>query len=158
MPKQSVYIETTVVSYLTARPTRDLIVAAHQQITVDWWDDVLPLLDPYVSPIVLEECSRGDEDAAARRLSRIRAFGVLQITDEVLDLADRYFARIDLPDKARGDAVHLAVATYHGMDFLASWNFAHILSPRVGAVITEINTSLGISTPAICTPEALMEI
>jgi len=158
MPKQSVYIETTVVSYLTARPSRDLIVAAHQQVTEEWWENTLSLLDPFVSPIVIEEVSRGDEASAKLRLEKIVRFPVLEITNEVRDLAELYFKRIPIPDKARGDAFHLAVATYHGMDFLVSWNFTHILSARVRAVIQDINAIRGISTPIICTPEALMEV
>ena len=158
MSKQSVYIETTVVSYLTARPSRDLIVAAHQQVTEEWWENTLPLLDPFVSPIVMEEASMGDEAAAKLRLEKIAGFPVLEITDEVRELAELYFERIPIPDKARGDAYHLAVATYHGMDFLVSWNFAHILSARVRAIIQDINTIRGISTPIICTPEELMEV
>jgi len=158
MPKQSVCIETTVVSYLTARPSRDLIVAAHQQVTEEWWENTLSLLDPFVSPIVIEEVSRGDEASAKLRLEKIVRFSVLEITNEVRDLAELYFKRIPIPDKARGDAFHLAVATYHGMDFLVSWNFTHILSARVRAVIQDINTIRGISTPIICTPEELMEV
>lgn len=158
MPKQSVYIETTVVSYLTARPSRDLIVAAHQQVTEEWWENTLSLLNPFVSPIVIEEVSRGDEASAKLRLEKIVRFPVLEITNEVRDLAELYFKRIPIPDKARGDAFHLAVATYHGMDFLVSWNFTHILSARVRAVIQDINTIRGISTPIICTPEELMEV
>ncbi|MFQ5998636.1 MAG: type II toxin-antitoxin system VapC family toxin, partial [Candidatus Bathyarchaeia archaeon] len=156
--KQSVYIETTVVSYLTAKPSRDLIVAAHQQVTAEWWERSLPPLEPFVSPIVIEEASRGDKVAAKQRLQKIEDFPVLEITDEVRALADMYFERIQIPEKARGDAYHLAVATYHGMDFLVSWNFTHILSARVKAVIYEINTIQGISTPIICTPEELMEV
>lgn len=156
MSKQSVYIETTVVSYFTARPSRDLIVAAHQQM--EWWETILPLLDPFVSPIVIEEASRGDDSAARERIAKLKAFPVLEVTDEVRDLAERYFERIQIPQKARGDAYHLAVATYHGMDFLVSWNFTHILSARVKSAIYEINALLGITTPIICTPEELMEV
>ncbi len=157
MPKQSVYIETTVISYLTARPNRDLIVAAHQQVTVEWWYDTLPKLEPFISPIVIEEVSRGDETAARLRLEKIADMPVLEITDEVRELAEVYFEKIPIPGKARGDAFHLAVTTFHGMDFLVSWNFSHILSARVRAVIQEINTIRGVSTPIICTPEELME-
>lgn len=157
MPKQSVYIETTVISYLTARPNRDLIVAAHQQVTVEWWYDTLPKLEPFISPIVIEEVSRGDETAARLRLEKIADMLVLEITDEVRELAEVYFEKIPIPGKARGDAFHLAVTTFHGMDFLVSWNFSHILSARVRAVIQEINTIRGVSTPIICTPEELME-
>ena len=158
MSKQSVYIETTVVSYFTARLSRDLIVAAHQQVTAEWWEKSLPLLDPFVSPLVLEEASKGDEAAAKLRLKKIAGFSVLEITDEVRDLAELYFKKIPIPDKARGDAYHLAASTYHGMDFLVSWNFAHILNARVRSSIYEINTIREISTPIICTPEELMEV
>jgi hypothetical protein len=157
MPKQSVYIETTVVSYLTARPSRDLIVTAHKQVTVEWWENELPKLEPFISPITIEEASRGDESASKLRLEKIDKFPVLEITDEVRELADLYFEKIPIPDKARGDAFHLAIATYHGMDFLVSWNFNHILNARVRATIHEINTIRGIMTPIICTPEELME-
>lgn len=158
MPKQSVYIETTVVSYLLARPSRDLIVAAHQQVTIEWWENSLPLLDPFVSAVVIEEASRRDEAAAKLRLQKIAVFPVLEITSEVRQLADLYFQKIPIPEKARGDAYHLAMATCHGMDFLVSWNFTHILSGLVRAVVQEINTVKGISTPIICTPEELMEV
>ena len=92
------------------------------------------------------------------RLEKIDEYPVLEVTSDVRDLAELYFDRILIPDKARGDAVHLAVATYHGMDFLVSWNFSHILNARVRAVIQEINAVRGISTPIICTPEELMEV
>ncbi|MEA2078875.1 MAG: type II toxin-antitoxin system VapC family toxin [Pseudomonadota bacterium] len=105
------------------------------------------------SVIVLEEASRGDEIAAKLRLEKIEAFPVLEITDEVRELADIFFERIPIPQKARGDAYHLALATFHGMDFLVSWNFSHILNARVRATVQSINLSRGISTP-----EELMEV
>lgn len=158
MAKQSVYIETTVVSYLAARPSRDLIVAAHQQVTAEWWENALPRLEPYISPLLIEEASKGDELASRLRLERVAEYPVLEITSDVRDLAELYLERIPIPDRARGDAVHLAVATYHGMDFLVSWNFGHILNARVRSVVQEINAVRGISTPVICTPEELMEV
>lgn len=90
--------------------------------------------------------------------TRIASFPVLEITSEVRQLAEAYFTKTPLPDKARGDAYHLAVATWHGMDFLVSWNFTHILNARVRAIIYNINTMRGIETPIICTPEELMEV
>lgn len=118
----------------------------------------LPLFEPFISPLVIEEVSRGDETVARLRLEKIAGFAVLEITDEVRRLADLYFEGIQVPEKARGDAYHLAVAAYHGMDFLVSWNFGHILNPRVRAVVQTINTAQGISTPIICTPEELTEV
>ncbi len=155
--KQSVYIETTVLSYLTSRPSRDLVVAAHQQVTVEWWENSLPLLEPFISPLVIEETSRGDETAARLGLEKIAGFSILEINEEVRRLAELYFESIQITEKARGDAYHLAVSAYHGMDFLVSWNFGHILNPRVKAVVQHLNTVRGISTPIICSPEELME-
>ncbi|MBI4707689.1 MAG: type II toxin-antitoxin system VapC family toxin [Candidatus Omnitrophica bacterium] len=158
MSKPSVYIETTVISYMTARPSRDLITAAHQQITMEWWENTLPYCDPFISPMVIEEVARGDKEAANLRLKKISGFPVLKITNEVRELADLYFTQTQIPEKARGDTYHLALATYHGMDFLVSWNFTHILAAPVKAMIQKINTYQGIQTPIICSPEELMEV
>lgn len=158
MARPAVYIESTVVSYATARPSRDLIVAAHQQVTLDWWENILPLCEPFVSPVVIEEAARGDVDAAKLRLEKIAGFPVLEVTDEVRELAGLYFAQLQIPEKARGDTYHLALATYHGMDFLVSWNFGHILAASVRTIVQDINGSRGIRTPMICTPEELMEV
>lgn len=157
MGKPTVYIETTVVSYLTARPSRDLIIAAHQQVTAEWWEKSLPLCEPYVSPVVIEEIKRGDAEAAKLRIEKIASFPILEVTNDVRELADLYFARLQIPEKARGDAYHLALATYHGMDFLISWNFTHILSATIKVLVQDINAFRGIRTPIICTPEELME-
>jgi predicted nucleic acid-binding protein len=158
MPKQSVYIETTVLSYLTSKPSRDLLVAAHQQVTADWWENWLPLFEPFISPLVIEEVSRGDKVAAKLRLEKIAGLPILEITEGVRQLADTYFEAIQIPEKARGDAYHLALAAFHGMDFLVTWNFGHILNPRVRTVVQALNTAQGISTPIVCTPEELMEV
>jgi hypothetical protein len=107
---------------------------------------------------VIEEASRGDKRAARLRRDNISSFPVLEITTEVRDLAELYFKKTPLPDKARGDAYHLAVATCQGVDFLVSWNFTHILNARVRAIIQNFNTIRGIETPIICTPEELMEV
>jgi len=158
LARPTVYIESTVVSYATARPSRDLVVAGHQQVTLDWWENTLPLCDPFVSPVVIEEVARGDADAAKLRLEKIADFPVLELTNEARELAGVYFARLHIPEKARGDAYHLALATCHGMDFLVSWNFAHILAASVKAIVQDINASRAVRTPIICTPEELMEV
>jgi predicted nucleic acid-binding protein len=158
MSKQTVYIETSVLSYLTSRPSRDLLVAAHQQVTVEWWENWLPLSEPFISPLVIEEASRGDEIAARLRLGKIAGFPILEVTNGVRRLADVYFETIQISEKARGDAYHLALAAFHGMDLLVTWNFGHILNPRIRTVIQAINTAQGISTPVVCTPEELLEV
>ena len=156
--KQTVSIETSVISYLTAKPSRDLIVAAHQQITLDWWDIALPHYEAFVSPIVLEEVSKGDSLASQLRLDKISSFPILGVLPEIHDLADIYFSEIEIPEKARADSYHLALAAWHGIDFLVSWNCIHIVNGRVRMVLEEINSRHGIRTPIICTPEELMEV
>jgi predicted nucleic acid-binding protein len=155
--KPTVYIETTVISYRMARPSRDLIIAAHQQITHDWWEMALPQFEAFISPIVLEEISKGDAQAAKLRLDSVSPFPLLEVLSEVRDLAESYFSAIEIPEKARADSYHLAVAAWHGMDFIVSWNCTHIVSGRVKRIIEEINTANGIRTPIVCTPEELME-
>ena len=145
-------------SYLTARPSRDLIIAAHQQVTLEWWENALPLLDPFVSIVVIEEASRGEPEAARLRLEKISSFPVLEVARGVRELAELYFAQTQIPGKARADAYHLALASFHGMDFLVSWNFTHIVGATVKTAIREINASRYIHTPFICTPEELMEV
>ena len=155
--KPTVYIETSVISYLTAKPSRDLIVAAHQQITLDWWETALPHYDTFVSPIVLDEISRGDVNAVRARLEKVSSFPILEVLPEIRNLADIYFSKLDIPGKARADSYHLAVAAWHGIDFLVSWNCTHIVNGRIKMAIEEINARQGIRTPIICTPEELME-
>ncbi len=155
--KPTVYIETTVISYLTARPSRDLIIAAHQQIAHEWWNTALPNFEPFISPIVLEEISRGDTNAIALRFESISDLTLLEVLPEVRDLAESYFSATEIPEKARADSYHLSLASWHGMDFLVSWNCTHIVSGRVKKIIEQINSVYGIRTPIICTPEELME-
>ena len=107
---------------------------------------------------MIEEISRGDEVAARLRLEKIAEFPILEITDGVRRLADTYFEAIQIPEKAKGDAYHLALAAFHGMDFLVTWNFGHILNPRVRTIVQTINTVQGIGTPIVCTPEELTEV
>jgi predicted nucleic acid-binding protein len=154
---RSVYIETSVISYLTAKPSRDLIIAAHQQITIDWWETALPHFEVFISPVVLEEASRGDSQAALLRLEKISSFPVLAVLPEVHNLAESYFSMIAIPEKARADAYHIALAAWHGIDYLVSWNCTHIANGRIRMVVEEINAMRGIRTPVICTPEELME-
>ena len=156
--KPSVYIETTIISYLTAKPSRDLIIAAHQQITNEWWTDARPQVDCYVSPFLIDEASRGDAAYAQKRLDEIAGFTVLEVNEEIADLAQEYFAALQIPEKAKIDAFHLAVAAWHKMDYLLSWNCKHIASGRVQKMMQEINARLGVHTPIVCTPEELMEV
>ncbi len=110
-PKPKIYIETSVVSYLVARPSRDLIIAAHQQITYDWWHEELPKFDAWVSDPVIDEAGKGDSEAAQYRLQAIKEFPVLEENNEILELAQIYLTTISLPEKCRVDCVHMAAAS-----------------------------------------------
>ncbi len=154
--KPEIYIETTVISYYTSRRSRDLIIAGHQQITFDWWDNQLDKYKPYISEIVYDEISRGDPVAIKRRMEVIEEFDYLEINSEVLKLAKVYYDALDLPNKARMDAIHIALAVQHGMKYLVSWNFAHLVGARPREIIEEINYKKGIRSPILCTPEELI--
>lgn len=158
MAKTTVYIETSVISYLTARPSRDLIVAAHQQITAEWWATIRPQVECVISPFVIQEAARGDQTAAQKRLAAIAGLTVLDANDEIKALAQQYFTAINIPETARMDALHLATAVWHRADYLLSWNCKHIAAGRVRKIVGDINTQLGVPTPIICTPEELMEV
>ena len=156
--KATVYIESTIVSYLTAKPSRDLIVAAHQQLTQEWWDLIRPQVDCFISPFVIQEISAGNEEAANKRIEFVRDIPILEINQEIQKLAQTYFDSLDIPEKARLDASHLAVAVWHEVDYLLSWNCKHIVSGRVKKMLENINSQLNIKTPVLCTPEELMEV
>jgi hypothetical protein len=152
-----VYIETTVVSYLTAKPSRDVLIAGHQAVTVEWWETDLPKFQPVISPIVLDEISGGNPEAVAKRLAAVKGMPLLEITSEVTSLAVRYYEAIRLPESARADALHLALAAWHGADYLVSWNCRHIASGRTRTLLQKLNAALDMATPVICTPEELLE-
>jgi hypothetical protein len=151
-----VYIETSVISYLTARPSRDLITAAHQQLTLDWWENRRLHFDLYISQLVVREASAGDEDAAKRRLNVIEIIPLLELNERSLALARSLIEEGPLPEKASEDALHIAVATVHGMDFLLTWNCKHIANAEMRNLITEVCRSYGYEPPITCTPEELL--
>jgi hypothetical protein len=156
--KQTLYLETTVPSYYTARPVRDVIVLAHQEITRTWWDQRLPLFAIYISPVVLEEARQGDPEAARQRLDALAPFPVLEATSAIERLAETYMTQLLLPDKALRDAAHLAFACGYELDYLVTWNCAHIANAELRRRLMALNTTLGLQTPIICTPEELMGV
>ena len=153
----TLYLESTIPSYLAARPSRDLIVAGHQQITHEWWQEVRSDFDIHISQFVLDEISAGDPDAAARRLALVEGLPLLDITDEVGTLAHEYQNRLALPPAARLDVLHLACTVVHQLDYLLTWNCAHLANGRVIRRLQTINAELGRRTPIIVTPEELLE-
>lgn len=149
--KSRLYIETSIVSYLTAKPSRDLVRAAHQQVTRDWWE-TRAQFELYISQFVLDEASVGDQSAAARRLAALREVAVLDTTPDVVNLAGELTRAGDLPKKAVVDALHIAVASIHGMDYLLSWNCRHIANAAMRSRIENTCRSYGVEPPTICTP------
>ena len=124
--KQRVYLETTIVSYLVARPSRDLVLAAHQEVTREWWGRRRGEFDVYVSQLVADEAGRGDVEAVRKRLEALKDVASLAVTEEAVALAARLTEEHALPSEAGADALHIAVATVNGMDFLMTWNCRHI--------------------------------
>jgi hypothetical protein len=153
--RPKVYLETTIPSYLTAWPSRDLVRAAHQQITREWWDSRRSDFDLYVSPTVLQEASAGDPNAAAERLKVLEGIPVLDLSDSATELAEELIKRVPLPAKASLDALHIAVAVVSGMDYLLTWNCTHIANAELRGRIEAVVRSLGYEPPVICTPEEL---
>jgi hypothetical protein len=154
--KPKVYIETTVVSYLTGWPSRDLIVAAHQQITREWWQG-RTRFDLYVSQIVIREAGGGDPEPAALRLKAVEGIQVLKLSPEARSLAKQLITEGPLPEKAELDALHIGIAVVNGMDYLLTWNCTHIANAAMRHMIEAVCRSMGYEPPVICTPEELME-
>ncbi len=155
--QKRVYIETSVISYLTARPSRDLIVAAHQEITRQWWETERAKYELCASEVVLREASAGNPEAAEQRIDFLKAFNFLEINAEVDTLAREILDRGAMPRQAAIDAPHVAVAAWHGADYLLTWNCRHIASAHVRPHIDAICRGKGIVAPQLCTPEELME-
>ena len=153
----SVYLETTVPSYLVARPSRDLIVAAHQQIAHEWWDTARDRFDLYVSEAVLDEIRGGDADYAARRTELLAEVDVLAFSDDVEALIRAYHRRLGLVGSATADLPHFAYAVAYNMDYLVTWNCKHIANGQVIRRLNVVNAELGRPTPVIVTPEELLE-
>lgn len=153
--KRKVYIETSVISYLTARPSKTIIGAAHQQISRSWWAKRFEF-DLFVSQSVWRECAAGDPDAAQRRMAALEGLDILTVTEEMIGLAEALIDKRLLPANAVEDALHIAIATLHQADFLLTWNCRHIANPMVQEGIAEFLVQKGLFLPIICTPEELL--
>ena len=150
------YVETTIVSYLTALPSRDLVLAAHQQVTRDWWS-TREAFELFVSQSVLDEASAGDVAAAALRIAALRDLVLLDLSADATLLAAELIRGGGVPEKAKIDALHIAVASVHGMDYLVSWNCTHIANATMRGRIEAICRRAGFDPPVICTPLELVK-
>jgi hypothetical protein len=149
---ETVYIETTIVSYLVANPSRDAILAAHQLLTRQWWQDQRSAYHCLVSDETLTEAARGDAEQARVRLEALQSLPTLPITPEVEHLADAILQSGSLPAAARSDAIHVAAATLARVDFLLTWNCRHLANPHLQKQLRALMTTRGLTLPEICTP------
>jgi predicted nucleic acid-binding protein len=152
------YIETSVIGYLTARPSRDLLVAACQQATQEWWEHQAGRFDLYVSILVVREAGKGARSEARKRLAILEPIPLLDMNEEALQLAQRFVRRKVLPAKAGDDALHIAVATVHDMDYLLTWNCKHIANPAIQKKIAALSKERGYELPTICTPQGFLGV
>jgi hypothetical protein len=155
--KTNAYIETTIVSYLTAWPSRDIVIAGHQQITRQWWDLADNRFDLVASQLVIDEVSAGNEEAARARLAALAHVVLLDATDEALLLAQQLVQDGAIPEKAAEDATHIAIAVINGVEYLVTWNCRHIANAIMRPKIEKICLGAGYEPTIICTPEELME-
>jgi hypothetical protein len=151
-----VYIETSVISYLAARASREVITAAHQQLTQEWWKNRRANFDLYASQLVIQEARAGEAEMAQKRLEIMENLLLLDVNEASVDLGRLLVAQGPIPEKAAVDALHIAVATVHGMDYLLTWNCKHIANAEMQTAVTSLCRSAGYEPPVICTPEELL--
>ena len=157
MDKPTLYIETSIVSYLAADPSRHPVTARNQQLTHDWWNTRRPQYALYTSDAVLKEIARGDASMAARRLALLAPIELLPEREQVTLLADELRSRLRLPGRAAADALHIAFAAAYRLDYLMTWNCTHIANPRLRPRLEQACRLRGLDLPILCTPEQLME-
>jgi len=155
--KKKLYIETTVVSYYTGRPSRDIVISARQEETRGLWPSLLEDYDTCISALVYEEAKAGDSEAAQKRLEAIEPFPVLDVDEEAYNLAQTIIKEQAIPAEYPEDALHIALAATNGIDLIVTWNFAHINNPFKRMMIRQIVENSGYICPEICSPEELME-
>ena len=153
--KPQVYLETTFISYLTARPSRDVVALGMQQSTLDWWQSCAGAYRLCTSSLVWDEVNRGSPEAVGRRRAALTGLPQLELTVEVERLAVTLIDRKGVPAKAAEDAVHIAVAAVHAVPFILTWNFRHIANANLGEKLRAICAGEGYQLPTICTPEQL---
>ena len=152
-----IYIESTIPSYVVARPARDLLQAARQQLTKDWWDLKREMHELFTSQVVLDEIAFGEKAMAQLRLDLLQGVPLLPVTDDVKDFARKVQTSGLLPATADRDATHIALASAYEMDILLSWNCRHIANATIQARLRRLADDAGFTLPVLCTPEELLE-
>jgi hypothetical protein len=153
---ETVYLETSFISYLVARPSHDLLVAAHQQVTHEWWADHRDLFECFVSQVVIDEASAGDATEVQKRLAIIGGLPALAGSADSESLTSAILAAGMLPPKALRDAAHIAIAALHRVDYLLTWNCKHLANAQIARRIARVCEEFGHRMPIICTPDHLM--
>jgi hypothetical protein len=154
---ESVYLETTVIGNIAGRLHPDPLVAARQIVTRNWWATAIDRYELFVSALVIDECGGGDSQAAAERLAVIDGIPLLGSSPEAESLVDALLHRHAVPRSEPRDAAHIAIAATNGADYLASWNFRHILNPATIRLIESVCRDCGFDPPRLVTPEQLFE-
>lgn len=154
---ESVFIETTIPSYHVARRARDIVHAARQELTIEWWASRRSAYELYTSQPVLDEAARGEETMAVARIELLREIPLLTINEAVTSVAEKLIERGIIPERVADDALHISCAAVHGMDYILTWNCRHIANPHNQRRIRETLSAQGYEVPVICTPEEFLE-
>ena len=154
--KKAVYIESSVVSYLTARPSRDLVIAGHQASTAEWWQEYRDQYEVFISPLVVEEISAGDPTAVAERLMAVDGIASLSISEEAEAIAEALLRAKAVPANSSRDALHIAISATQGIDYLLTWNFKHINNASTRILVTNVVSKFGLVCAVLCSPEELI--
>ncbi len=128
----------------------------NNQVTHEWWQQRRSLFDLCISQLVLRESGKGEKEAASERLRVMQNFQVLELRTEALELGESFIIQNALPQKASDDALHIALATIYGIDYLLTWNCKHMANAEIQKKIAKISLGQGYEIPTICTPYELM--
>lgn len=153
---ETVYLETSIIGYLASRISSDLVTAANQKLTRDWWDSHRQGFELFVSEAVVAECAKGDPVASEERAAFLGDLPVLELDEDCERLASKIMQGVSLPEKAGVDALHIAVAALNGMDYLLTWNCKHIANPSLRRIIEGVLIGADVTPPVICTPQELI--
>jgi len=154
---ESVYLETSFLSYLVALPSRDLVIAAHRQITAEWWNTQRDEFDCFISQFVIDEASPGDPEEIRKRMEIVKYLNAFEVTVEAEELAGHIVGSGIIPQMAVNDAPHIAVAAVHGIDYILTWNCKYLANAQILKKVRAVCQARGYQTPDVCTPEELME-
>ncbi len=150
-----VYIESSVISYITARPSRDVVVSARQALSIEWWESRRNQYDVYISELVIEEITSGNPSAAQKRLNIVKNITSLEVTLEAKELASLLLSEGAVPKNSPEDALHIGLAAAQGADYLLTWNFKHINNASTRTKIARVIENQGFASPILCSPEEL---